>query len=496
MESKQLAGFEIRDVLGEGGMGKVYLAHDPTLDRPVALKVIRSSTLSEEGKKRFLREARACSRINHPNIITVYAAGDDDGTPYMAMELIKGRTLREYIDEGPIEWRTSVRWMIDILEALDRLHQEGIVHRDLKPENIMITEDGVIKLMDFGLAHLQATSKLTQDGTSVGTAPYMSPEQVMGRPADQRSDLFSLATIMHEMLTGMHPFRGEHPMALMYSIRNETPKPIRLHSQDYPPNLQAVLDRAFEKELDRRYPTAQAFRDGLAELIPEISGTFHAPVGGGGATARWLLISLIGVVVVALGVVGWQIRSKRNTRVAAQQHNEIGQDYLTKNDFAAAGVEFREAIVADDTYAPAWHNLGMAMLSLGDTTEAIASFEGAGSRDAAYPSPRFMLAVIREVQGDTTGAEHLYQESIAADADFLPGYNNLAALYLETGQIKKAAGVLERGLAVAPQQDDRSVRVLLLEKRSRLADLQHDHEASARFMERARELRGAAPDTP
>ncbi len=495
MESSQLGGFEIRSVLGEGGMGKVYLAHDPTLDRPIALKVIRTSTLSEEGKKRFLREARACSRITHANIITVYAAGEDDGTPYMAMELITGRTLREFIEEGPIDWRTCVRWMIDILGALERLHEEGIVHRDLKPENIMITEDGVIKLMDFGLAHLQDTSKLTQDGTSVGTAPYMSPEQVMGRQADNRSDLFSLATILHEMLTGRHPFRGEHPMALMYSIRNETPKPIRLHSQDYPPNLQAVLDRAFEKELDRRYPDAQSFRGALSELIPESSGTFHAPVAGGSGS-RKLLISLTSVVVIALALVGWQVARRHNARVVAQQHNEIGQDYLTKNDFTSASVEFREAILADDTYAPAWHNLGMSMLSLKDTMEAVSSFEGAGSRDPAYAPPRFMLGVIREAQRDTTAAEHLYRESLAANADFLPGYNNLAALYLEAGRIQKAADVLEKGLTVAPRQDNRSVHVLLLEKRSRLADLQHDHEASARYLERAREIRDATGGTP
>ncbi|HEU4364430.1 MAG TPA: serine/threonine-protein kinase, partial [Candidatus Krumholzibacteria bacterium] len=163
MEHKRLGGYELRDVLGEGGMGTVYRAHDPTLDRPAAVKVIRATSLSAEGKERFLREARACSKINHPNIITVYAAGEEDGAPYMAMELIEGNTLRAIMEKGPIDWRTATRWVVQLLDALQRLHAEGIVHRDLKPENIMVTREGVIKLMDFGLAHLTSQTALTQE---------------------------------------------------------------------------------------------------------------------------------------------------------------------------------------------------------------------------------------------------------------------------------------------------------------------------------------------
>src|SRR5262245_37928642 len=138
MERKTLGGYELRDVLGEGGMGTVYRAHDPTLDRPAAIKVIRAQALSDEGKERFLREARASSKINHPNIITIYAAGEENGAPYMAMELVDGKTLRQVLKDGPIEWRVATRWIVQLLDALQRLHGEGIVHRDLKPENVMI----------------------------------------------------------------------------------------------------------------------------------------------------------------------------------------------------------------------------------------------------------------------------------------------------------------------------------------------------------------------
>jgi serine/threonine-protein kinase len=201
MDPRRLGGYELREVLGEGGMGTVYRAHDPTLDRPAAIKVIRAKTLSAEGKERFLREARASSKIGHPNIVTIYAAGEENGEPYMAMELIDGKTLRHVIDEGGIDWRVATRWIVQLLDALQRLHAEGIVHRDLKPENVMITKDGTLKLMDFGLAHLTTQTAITQEGTTLGTVPYMSPEQVLGRKLDARSDLFSVATIYHELLT-------------------------------------------------------------------------------------------------------------------------------------------------------------------------------------------------------------------------------------------------------------------------------------------------------
>ena len=218
MANKEIAGYEILGSLGEGGMGHVYRARDTTLQRDLALKVIRPESLTAVGKERFLREARACSRINHPNIITVYAAGEENGHPYMAMEFISGKTLRDIIDESPVTWQQAVRWVVDIADALSRLHQEGIVHRDLKPENVMVTEDGLVKLMDFGIAHIASSSTLTMEGTSLGTVFYMSPEQAAGKKADARSDIFSLGTVLYEMLTGEFAFKGEHPMAVMYSI--------------------------------------------------------------------------------------------------------------------------------------------------------------------------------------------------------------------------------------------------------------------------------------
>jgi Tfp pilus assembly protein PilF len=485
MDVSQLGGYDIRDVLGEGGMGKVYLAHDPTLDRAVALKVILSRTVSAEAKSRFLREARACSRINHPNIITVYSAGEDEDIPWMAMELIDGRTLREVINEGPMDWRVAVRWMVDLLGALDRLHSENIIHRDLKPENIMVTGDDIPKLMDFGLAHLENTTALTQEGTTLGTVPYMSPEQVMGKPADARSDLFSMATILHEMLTGLHPFRGEHPMAVMYSIQHDTPKPIRLQSQDYPPGLQDALDRAFAKEVDKRYQTAGEFREALVSALPE--GTVVTE--GGGSKVKMIIAGVAVAVVVGAAFVGWQAVTTKRSEAKAHQHNEIGQRYLDAQDWPAAEKEFREAIVADDHYARAFHNLGLTLLQLGDTTDAVAQLQQAAALDTTYGHPLFMLGTIDEARGEVVAAEEHYRESIQADPNFFPGYNNYAAVLMDDLRWREARGVLDTAIARAEDfEASPAVLARIYDKRARVAEALGDMDGATRFAERAKEL--------
>jgi len=488
MEPTKLGGYDIREVLGEGGMGKVYLAHDPTLDRPAALKVIRAKALSSEGKSRFLREARACSKINHPNIITVYAAGEDNGTPYMAMELIDGRTLRDVINEGPTDWRTATRWVVDLLDALARLHREGIVHRDLKPENIMVTKDGVVKLMDFGLVHLQSTTTLTQEGTTLGTVPYMSPEQVLGNKADASSDMFSLATIYYELLTGNHPFRGEHPMAVMYSIQTETPAPVTLPSGEKLPALQPVLDRAFQKDADKRFPDASAFRDALGVLLPELSGSGITPAMPASSKApRALTIGvLITVAMVAIGFAAWKIVENRRgsaDRAYAVNLNEMGQDLERSGDFAAARMKYREAIVADPDYAISWNNLGFLALRDGDLAEADSLFRRAVELDPEYPVALFNLGNLRFGMGGETAAEEYFTRAIAADSSFAAAYNQLGVLQLEAQRAEEARATLQRGLAAG----DQNVEPFLLKNLGKVAAARGDNEKARAYWTRALE---------
>lgn len=444
----RIAGYELRGVLGEGGMGTVYRAHDPTLDRPAAIKVIRTEALSDEGRERFLREARACSRINHPNIITVYAAGEEDGRPYLAMELIEGRTLRQVIDEGAIDWRTATHWIVCLLDALERLHAEGIIHRDLKPENIMVTRDGVIKLMDFGVAHLASSTAITQEGTAVGTVPYMSPEQVLGRRLDARSDLFSVATIYHEMLTGQHPFRGDHAMAIMYSIGNETPRPIKIRSGDFPVGLQAVLDRGFAKEVDKRYPDAAAFRAAILELAPDVAGAAPPPTGAS-MVRMALIIAVVATIVfgAGLGVLN-AVQKHRATanRAAAHNLNELGQTMEAKGDDVGAEQKYREAIAKDPTYPVPYNNLGFLAVQRGDSAEADRMFHTAIAREPRYSWALFNLGnLVADAHPDSAEA---YYRRAAAGNDPPAGANQLAAMLITRGEYGEAKTVIDSVLAM------------------------------------------------
>lgn len=477
MELRRIGGYELRDVIGEGGMGTVYRGHDPTLDRYAAVKVIRAKALSNDGKERFLREARACSRINHPNVITVYAAGEENGEPYMAMELIDGRTLRELIDEGSIGWRQATNWVIQLLDALQRLHAEGIVHRDLKPENIMVTKEGVIKLMDFGLAHLATSNTLTQDGTTLGTVPYMSPEQVLGKKVDARSDLFSIATIFHEMITGAHPFRGEHPMAVMYSIRNETPKPLKLQSGDFPIGFQHVLDKAFEKEVDHRYADATAFRDALLEVAPDLGGA--GAVGSSTSPRKLaLLVGLVSTVVFGLGLIGWNVvqgRRAQANREAALNLNQMGSQSQDAGDIAKAEMQFREAIVKDPNYAIPYNNLAAIALMRGEKDEADAMFRKAVRRNPRYSAAlagvgnRFYeIAEADSFRGiEADSAEFYFHRALEGDEPSI-GANQLGALLIARGRPKEAREVVDAALADGVE-DAPAMRGYLLRTRGKAA---------------------------
>ncbi|UCG53326.1 MAG: protein kinase [Candidatus Latescibacterota bacterium] len=445
MDEKSIAGYKIRGVLGEGGMGVVYRAEDATLERTVALKVIRTQNLSDQAKKRFLREARASSRINHPNIVTVYAAGEEGGRPYLAMEFIEGRTLKDIIDEGPIPWEQAVRWAVDILDALGRLHEDGIIHRDLKPENIMVTGEGIVKLMDFGIARLATSETLTQEGTTVGTVYYMSPEQIAGKETKAQSDIFSMGVVLYQMLTASYPFEGEHPMAVMYSITNTKPRAIVELSRDVPEELQAVVARSLEKDPTDRYPDARGFAKALGDLLASRTSAVQG-ISRGKLMSRVVapLVILTAVVVfVIFQYIGGRPRADREL---ATNHNELGWSYQEKGDYENAQIEFRKAIAADPTYAPPWNNLGALAVATGDLAEADSLFRKAIENEPDYTGAHHNLGSVRWDQGDLEGAERSFRRALDADSTFGAGYNDLGVLLLETDRLEEARDTLDKGL--------------------------------------------------
>ena len=241
----KLGPYEIVSILGAGGMGEVYLAHDARLNRDVAIKVLPADrTVDDAARQRFLREARAASALNHPNIITIYETDSHNGVAFIAMEYVRGSSLAELLHERPLPDAEAVAYATQIADALAKAHAAGIVHRDLKPGNVMVTEDGLVKVLDFGLAKLETVAKgamagkasgpgsmetaslLSIAGTTLGTLSYMSPEQARGEPTDFRSDIFSFGVVLFEMLTRELPFTGENLLAMLHSLHFGAPKDI------------------------------------------------------------------------------------------------------------------------------------------------------------------------------------------------------------------------------------------------------------------------------
>ena len=262
----RLGPYEIRGTLGAGGMGTVYRAHDPRLARDIALKILPDNVARDaESLARFTREARAVAALNHPHIVTIHSTEDVDGLRFITMELIEGRTLDQLIAATGVSLSQFFNVSIAIAEALAAAHQKQITHRDLKPGNVMVTDSGLVKVLDFGLARggeattnpAEQMTLMTQAGMVLGTAPYMSPEQVEARAVDPRSDIFSLGIVMYETATGSRPFTGDTPTSLMLSILKDHPRSISEIRRDVPEGVAQLVGRCLEKNPRDRVQTTQ-----------------------------------------------------------------------------------------------------------------------------------------------------------------------------------------------------------------------------------------------
>ena len=286
-----LAHYRVVERIGGGAMGEIFLAEDTRLGRRVALKVLPADAVTNvERLQRFRTEARAAAAVHHPNIVTIHGVEESGGVHFPAMELVEGRTLREVIPRGGLPFAEFLRLAVQLTEAVAVAHAAGITHRDLKPDNVMITQSGMVKVLDFGLAkrldepreesfegatlvHQPRADyeRLTSDGMLIGTIPYMSPEHVKGAAIDGRSDLFSLGIILYEMLTGHRPFRGSNPAAVMASILRRQPAPISEVRNDLPRHLELAIDLCLEKDPNERLQSAQSLHEQLRILRRELS---------------------------------------------------------------------------------------------------------------------------------------------------------------------------------------------------------------------------------
>ncbi len=287
MVGQTISHYKILEKIGQGGMGEVFLAQDTKLDRKVALKFLPEELEQDStARKRFLREARSAAALDHPVICHIHEVGEVDGKSFISMEYIQGTTLKENLAEGALPLKEALEKATEIAEALEAAHKQKIVHRDLKPSNIMLTPEGHVKVMDFGLAKRvtppegqeeEITTALTREGTTLGTVPYMSPEQVRGQEVDTRSDIFSFGVVLYEMLTGVNPFGKGSAMDTATAILSETVPPLTRYTEDIPVLLQHTIKKMLAKEPDRRYQLIPDVRTDLGDLIDEIDKPWAEP---------------------------------------------------------------------------------------------------------------------------------------------------------------------------------------------------------------------------
>ena len=269
-----LGRYKVISEIGQGAMGVVYKAVDPIIDRTVAIKTINlnlSRQELEEYEARFQQEIKAAGRLNHPNIVTIYDVGKTDQVAYMAMEFLEGQELKDMIATGHLPSPDQVVDIIaQVADGLWFAHQQDIVHRDVKPSNIMVMKGGIAKITDFGIARLPNSAVKTMTGLILGSPRYMSPEQVIGKAIDARSDIFSLGVVLYEALTGVAPFDGDNVNAIMYATVNTTPPPPSSHSRALPPMLDLIAAKAMAKLLEDRYQTIKELADDLREVRRQI----------------------------------------------------------------------------------------------------------------------------------------------------------------------------------------------------------------------------------
>ncbi len=323
MVGKTISHYEILEKLGSGGMGVVYKARDTKLDRIVALKFLPANvSRDQDAKQRFIQEAKAASSLDDPHICTIYEIGEsDDGQLFIAMAFYDGSTLQELMERRKIKIDDAASIARQMAKGLAVAHEAGIVHRDVKPANVMVTRKGLVKLLDFGVAKLGESSDLTREGSTIGTASYMSPEQARGEQVDARSDIWSIGAVLYEMLTGARPFGGGYEAAVAYSIINEDPPPIAPARPDTPEGLIDVVNKALSKKAQDRYPTAGALAEELGvysgETIvetapqPAYKGPVHSEVPSlqklvvrfaiGGAVA----LAVVYAAMIGLGLPDW-----------------------------------------------------------------------------------------------------------------------------------------------------------------------------------------------
>jgi len=473
MESQQVSHYQLGRMLGRGGMGEVYEAVDLNLDRRVALKFIAPELAADpESLRRFEREARSAAALTHPHIATLYEFVRDGPRPFIAMELITGASLRAKIGAGPLPIAEALGIARDVASALAAAHRRGIVHRDIKPENLMLDEHGAIKVMDFGLARATQASRLTMTGTTLGTAGYMAPEAIRGEPG-MPADVFALGAVLHEMLAGELPFKGDNPLALMYSISNMPARPLREVRPETPEAVEVLVLRVLEKDPEQR-PDAATLAHELGVLtgvraagleattleleIERVPPSVPAKVEGVFPARRrsWrarALVAAVLVVVAMLAGFGWRERDRRNA-VAALDLQTRGKTAHQEGRIDEAQSLYQQALRRNPKNAGALGNLALIYMDRGRLTTADSLLRAMLRHTPRDPvlqaAAHASLAEIRMRELAWSAAVQDLERAFALDSSSANAYNNLGYALIRNQQLAAAVAVLRRGVKRFP----------------------------------------------
>jgi eukaryotic-like serine/threonine-protein kinase len=496
---RRLSHYDVLADLGAGGMGVVYRAHDTRLDRDVAIKVLPTDRpLSETARRRFQREAMAASALNHPNIITIYEVNSEDNTDFIVMEYVRGATLSSVLKKRSLGLSEAIRYCIQISDALTKAHAAGIIHRDLKPGNIMVTEDGLVKVLDFGLAKFDPTMgtadseitdaertnqfTLTQPGAVTGTVAYMSPEQARGERVDARSDIFSFGIVMFEMFSGHLPFMGPNSIALLHNLHFSPPRDLARLRPDVPKPLVSLISRMLEKKTEKRIQTmaevASELRRGAAGLVDgpltwhpsEATIDMARAPSFSGRFSKWHIGMAAGLFVL-LGLAGIGggrlLRKPKPAQPAAAQESPVEDnayslyrrarqdlDHSERDGNVDGAIKLLErAVQLDPQSAASYAALGEAYENKHTSNPdpqwmklASEYANKAVSLDSYLAASHVSLGLVKMSAGDSTEAENQFRAAADLDPKSAIPHRDLGLLYDKTGKADQAAEELKRAL--------------------------------------------------
>jgi len=445
---RKISHYELEKLLGEGGMGAVWLARDIVLDRPVAIKLLNTNTLGDpEFLDRFKREAKLAAQLNHPNIATVYEFGEDEGESFIAMEFVEGETLSQVVNKGPLDYREVRRLGGQIARALAAAHDRGIVHRDIKCPNLMLTTDGTLKVMDFGVSRRMGDTQVTMAGALVGTAHIMAPEIINGLGAGPEADLFSLGCVLYELTAATPAFHGDDAMGILYRIANNEPTPLTEHRPDVPPDILGVVEGLLIKEPAERFGPAQAVVDALAEDLGTSGGSQVFVPGDLDATIDpGTGVRFTPPPGMGPGGAAAAMTSGGDTAVAPPM--ETG---------APSPSVFRRWLPWIGGLASVSAILVLAVLMLGRGGENLAAGDD-GAADPATPElseeRRSAMALNDSAMAlppeQIEQAKSLLMQAVVTDPDYVMPWHNLGEVYRVNGDLANALEAREQGLEKHP----------------------------------------------